>query len=47
MKPSRPFKIGRITVNRYTSLYIRKNQVELRLGTFMEVYSGNIDLTYS
>jgi hypothetical protein len=36
-----------IVVHRNTSVYININQVELRLGTNVEVYSGNITLTYS
>jgi hypothetical protein len=36
-----------IIVHRNTSLYINKNEVKLRLGTNMQVYSRNITLTYS
>jgi hypothetical protein len=36
-----------ITVHRNTTVYININQVELRLGMNIEVYSGSITLTYS
>jgi hypothetical protein len=36
-----------IIVHLYTPIYINGNKVEPRLGTFMEVYSGSITLTYS
>ena len=35
INPLRCSKTCRITVNHYTSLYIRRKQVEVRLGTFM------------
>ena len=34
-----------ITVNLSTSVYINRNEVELRLGTSIEVYSGYMLLT--
>jgi hypothetical protein len=36
-----------IVVHRNTSVYININQVELRLGMNIEVYSGYMLLTYS
>jgi hypothetical protein len=39
-------KVG-IIVHQFTSIYIKKNEVEPRLGTNVEVHSSYILLTYS
>jgi hypothetical protein len=36
-----------IMVHRYTSVYIKRNEVELRLGTNIEVHARSIKLAYS
>jgi hypothetical protein len=43
----RPSSRAGITVHYYTSVYIKWNKVERRLGTIMEVHARSITLTFS
>jgi hypothetical protein len=43
----RPRSRAGITVHRYTSVYMSRNEVELRLGTNIAIYPRYIPLTYS